>query len=98
MSDKVDSIRSGRGGARPGAGRKPGAVNKATAHAREMAQAKGITPLEFMLDIMNDAAQELPLRADMAKAAAPYVHAKLSAVEMNANVNVSHEDALAALR
>lgn len=86
------------GGKRAGAGRKPGAVNRASAEAREMARATGITPLEFLLNVMRDDTKEDSQRLDAAKAAAPYVHAKLSAVEMNANVNVSHEDALAALR
>jgi hypothetical protein len=70
------------GGARPNAGRKPGALNKATAKAREQAEAGGEMPLDFMLRVMRDTETDLPQRLDMAKAAAPYVHAKLAAIEV----------------
>jgi hypothetical protein len=73
--------KSNRGGARPGAGRKPGALSKATAKAREMAEATGEMPLTFMLNRMRDPEAPMADRMDMAKAAAPYVHSKLSTVE-----------------
>lgn len=73
--------KSNRGGSRPNAGRKPGAVNKATKAAREMAEATGVTPLEFMLNRMRDEQAPMADRMDMAKAAAPFIHAKLSSVE-----------------
>ena len=73
--------KSKRGGQRIGAGRKPGAVNRATAAAREKAEATGITPLEFMLQVMRDEQAERSERLDMARAAAPYIHARLSSVE-----------------
>lgn len=80
-----------RGGARPNAGRKPGAANKATAKAREMAEATGIMPLEFMLSVMRDAKHEMSERLDMAKAAAPYVHAKLSSIDVRADIDAKAE-------
>lgn len=43
-------------------------------------------PLEFMLKIMRDESADRAERLDMAKAAAPYVHAKLSAITMDATV------------
>ena len=39
------------------------------------------TPLEYMLRIMRDEAAVSTRRDDMAKAAAPYLHARLSSVE-----------------
>jgi hypothetical protein len=78
-----------QGGARPGAGRKPGAINKATAKAREAAEAGGIMPLEFMLSVMRDETAERSERLDMAKAAAPYVHAKLSSIEAKVDADVA---------
>ncbi len=39
--------------------------------------AGGQTPLEFMLMVMRDDKQDLKLRCDMAKSAAPYCHPKL---------------------
>ncbi len=83
-----------RGGARKGAGRKPGAVNKATAEAKAKAEAGGEMPLDFMLRIMRDATAEPAQRMDMAKAAAPYVHAKLASIEHSGGVAFNHEAAL----
>lgn len=71
-----------KGGKRPGAGRKKGEPNKRTAEAMEMAAATGITPLEYMLQVMRDDNEESPRRLAAAQAAAPYVHAKLSSVEL----------------
>lgn len=77
------------GGSRPGAGRKPGAINKATAEAREKAEAEGILPLDFMLERMRNPEAPMPDRKDMAKAAAPYIHAKLSSVDATLKADVN---------
>ena len=69
------------GGAREGAGRPPGSVNKASQEAREKVVATGETPLDYMMRVMRDKSAEHQRRDDMAKAAAPYVHPKLSAIE-----------------
>jgi hypothetical protein len=84
------------GGARPNAGRKPGTLNKATKAAREKAEAEGITPLDFMLQVMRDEEATRAERLDMAKAAAPYVHARLSSIE--AKVDASVEGTLTEIR
>lgn len=89
--------KSKRGGRRPGAGRKPGAINKATAEARAYAEATGEMPLAFMLNRMRDPEAPMADRMDMAKAAAPYVHAKLAAVEHSGGIALSHEDILSDL-
>jgi hypothetical protein len=70
-----------RGGNRPGAGRKPGAPNKATAERQQAVAASGVTPLEYMLSVMRDETISADRRDDIAKAAAPYVHPKLASVE-----------------
>jgi hypothetical protein len=72
---------AGNGGKRPGAGRKPGVPNKASAEREAKVRATGETPLDYMLRLMRDDSRPLELRCDMAKAAAPYVHPKLAAVE-----------------
>jgi hypothetical protein len=93
-----------KGGARPGAGRKKGSPNKKTAELQKAVAESGVTPLEFMLSIMRTQPGDdiedpriltdmLALRFEAAKAAAPYVHAKLSSVEMTANVT-THEASL----
>jgi hypothetical protein len=38
-------------------------------------------PLDYLLGIMRDETMSLAVRIDAAKAAAPYVHAKLATVE-----------------
>ena len=69
------------GGSRPGAGRKPGS---ATTRTREIANAvaEGLTPLEYLTSVFRDPAADEAKRIDAAKAAAPYVHARLNSVEM----------------
>ena len=71
-----------RGGKRSGAGRKAGSVSKRTQAIAEKAFERGMTPLEFMLDVMRDTRQEMSLRMDAAKASASYMHPRLAAVEV----------------
>lgn len=69
------------GGKRQGAGRKPGVANAKTRDVANRAAQEGLTPLEFMLDIMRDDTQEKGVRFEAAKAAAPYIHPRLSSVD-----------------
>ena len=73
----------GRGGKRPGAGRPPGLRNKKTMEQVAAVQESGITPLEYMLSVMRapTGTVEDAVRLDAAKAAAPYVHPRLSTVD-----------------
>lgn len=90
---------SEHGGTRKGAGRPKGAKNKKTQQQEELVKKTGMTPLEYLTRIYQDELQEERTRIDAAKAAAPYVHAKLSQVDMNANVDVnSHEEMLDKLK
>lgn len=70
-----------RGGNRPGAGRKRGAPNKASAARQAKVAATGDTPLEYMLKVMRNPKADAGRRDDMAKAAAPYVHPKLASMQ-----------------
>ena len=65
-----------RGGYRPGAGRPKGSEPFEKAKDRREAKAAGLSPLEYMLQVMNDAGAEDSRRDRMAVAAAPFVHAK----------------------
>lgn len=69
------------GGMRPGAGRKKGLPNRASAAREAAIVASGLTPLEYMLSTMRDERQPVALRLEMAKAPAPYVHPRLASVE-----------------
>ena len=70
-----------QGGKRAGAGRKQGKPNKLTAEAIAQTKESGLTPLEYMLDVMRNSSDER-MRMSAAQAAAPYVHAKLSTVDV----------------
>jgi hypothetical protein len=66
-------------------GRARGTKNKAST-AREQAIAEsGLTPLDYMLDLMRTA-ENPAIRFEAAKAAAPYIHPRL------ANVDVGNRD------
>lgn len=77
------------GGKRPGAGRKPGSVTTKTREIAEAAIGEGVTPLEFMLKHMRDENAPIAERLDMAKAAAPYIHPKLSSIEAKVEADVA---------
>jgi hypothetical protein len=83
---------NGRGGARKGSGRPPGSATRRTREIADKAMAEGITPLEFMLNIMRQEPMAdiedprvltdiMAMRFEAAKAAAPYIHPRLAAVE-----------------
>ena len=73
---------SKRGGARKNAGRKPGAATTKTREIADKASEAGITPLEYILSVMRDETTEPRERLSAAVAAAPYMHAKLSSMEV----------------
>lgn len=70
-----------RGGARQGAGRKQGVANRVNSEARARAAANGIMPLDYLLGVLRDDTTPAEIKRDVAKAAAPYCHARLAAVE-----------------
>jgi hypothetical protein len=64
-------------------GRTKGGVDKIKREA--LLAAQGITPLDYMLgDVRNDA-EDQTVRLDAAKAAAPYVHARLQAMTLGSD-------------
>lgn len=87
----MNQANSNHGGARKGAGRKAGSATKRTREIADAAAASGITPLEFMLQIMRTEPSEQlepidyfraqSMRFEAAKAAAPYMHPRLAAIE-----------------
>ena len=90
MNQSKSKESSTRGGRRAGAGRKKGSATRRTREIADAAATNGITPLEFLLAVMTapsdheDAKVQVAreaMRFDAAKAAAPYVHPRLQAVE-----------------
>lgn len=78
-----------RGGKRSGAGRPKGAPNKATRKRQQEIAESGLTPLDYMLQIMRDEANPPEMRMDAASKAAPYVHPKLASVAHSGKVGVT---------
>lgn len=86
MTEKSEKPR--HGGPRPGSGRKKGTKNPATIQKEallseviERAVGGEATPLEVMLGIMRDPETPAAMKFEAAKAAAPYVHPRLSQVD-----------------
>ncbi|MGL4197561.1 MAG: hypothetical protein ACRCSX_07355 [Allorhizobium sp.] len=75
------------GGPRPGSGRKPGSTTTKTREIANKAAAEGLTPLEFMLSVLRDEQADKAQRFEAAKAAAPYIHPRLSNVESKVDMN-----------
>lgn len=86
-----------RGGKREGAGRKPGSPNRTTQEQRDAVAASGLTPLDYMLSVMRNELADEQRRLDAAHKAAPYVHARLTAVEHSGEMTLTHEQWLASL-
>lgn len=86
MTEKSKKPR--HGGPRPGSGRKKGTKNPATIQKEallseviERAVEGEATPLEVMLQIMRAPETPAAMKFEAAKAAAPYVHPRLSQVD-----------------
>ena len=82
------------GGSKPGerrGGRQAGVANKRTREIADRAMKEGITPLEYMLQVLRDENAERPRRDDMAKAAAPYLHPRLASTELKVPEKIVHE-------
>lgn len=93
MTEPTNKTGGGRGGARKGAGRPPGAASAKTRAIADAAAKAGVTPLEVMLLAMStclaaakrtkgDKRRELMAQAAAhAKDAAPFMHPRLAAVD-----------------
>lgn len=62
------------GGARQGAGRKPGSVAIRSAEALSEAMEGGTLPVEYLLDLMRDETRDEKTRSWAAEKAAPFCH------------------------
>jgi hypothetical protein len=62
-------------------GRKRGTRNKKTLETIERVMASGTAPLDYLLAVMRDEKADPVARFEAAKAAAPYCHPKLAAIE-----------------
>lgn len=79
-------------------GRPKGAKNKATAKREKQIAASGITPLDYMLQVLRDKKSTTDDKRWAAAASAPYVHPRLAAVHNTEGASKSHEQWLRELR
>jgi hypothetical protein len=79
-----------RGGKRDGAGRKAGAATERTREVADRAASEGITPLDYMLTMLRNEGETPANRMWAAEKAAPYVHAKLAAVEHSGTIETDN--------
>jgi hypothetical protein len=86
-----------RGGKREGAGRKAGAVTTRTREIADKAATEGLTPLEYMLQMLRDESASKDDRMWAAEKAAPFVHPKLAAVDHSGELKHSADDSIAGL-
>src|SRR5258708_13673670 len=80
-----------KGGRREGSGRKKGVATKKTEEVRNRAAAEGITPLEVMIKIMRErnVRGDEPGTLEAANMAAPYMHPRLSAQQLEHSASVA---------
>jgi hypothetical protein len=91
MANANVKIRGKNGGPRPGSGRPPGP----RPIPQSLRERFPIMPLEHMLAVLNDKRQSKSRRDDMAKAAAPFVHARVAPrakAEGDGNIQTSSID------
>jgi len=69
-------------------GRPKGSRNKRTQAVLEAAQNGGELPLDYMLGVMRDPNASAKRRDEMAKAAAPFLHARLASIEQRGSVDM----------
>ena len=70
-----------------GQGRRKGSLNRKTKAIAVALAETGLTPLEYLCSVFQDEKNELGIRVDAAKSAAPYIHPRLSAVTMSGDKN-----------
>jgi predicted house-cleaning NTP pyrophosphatase (Maf/HAM1 superfamily) len=71
-------------------GRQKGTPNRASIDRQAEVIASGLAPLDYMLQVMRDDQAPRERRDDMAKAAAPYVHPRLTSAEIKSDTTVRY--------
>ena len=86
------------GGARPGAGRPKGSVNQRSVDALAAAATAGISPVEYMLQILRDENAAAKDRAWAAEKAAPYLHPRPAPVPRTIQIGLPDTSTLEGIR
>ena len=69
-------------------GRQKGVRNKRTVELQAKIEASGLTPLDYMLSVMRDPTETQAVRLKAAADAAPYVHARLQAIQHTGDLTI----------
>lgn len=85
------------GGARPGAGRKRGSPNLRKAAALVQAASEGLTPLEYMLQVLREENADPKERAWAAEKAAPYLHPRPAPLERTVEIDLPDTSTVAGI-
>lgn len=64
-------------------GRRKGTPNKGVIKPYKRPAPEGMSPLDYLLSVMRSTAEATDLRVGAAKAAAPYMHRALKAIEVS---------------
>jgi hypothetical protein len=75
-------------------GRQPGTKNRDIAEKEAAIAASGLTPLDYLLSLVRNPEKDESIRADAAKAAAPYCHARLVSTQNSHQVTMTVEEIL----
>jgi len=70
-------------------GRKRGVTNKRTERYQAEVTKSGLKPVDYLLTVMRDKRQPLPIRLDAAKAAAPYTSPRLAVIDSTVRAEVA---------
>jgi hypothetical protein len=76
-------------------GRKKGSLNKKTLLRSQTAENQGLSPLEFLLSVVRDQTEDVAVRLDAAKCAAPYLHPRLQTTTVPSSpiqITIARED------
>jgi hypothetical protein len=77
-----------RGGRRPGSGRKHGSATRRTREIADAVALQGVTPLDYLVQVMRSPSSSPAEALDAAKAAAPYMHPRLTSVALGQDENL----------
>jgi hypothetical protein len=83
---------SARGGARQNAGRKSKSREILIERSRDIAVNAKITPLEYMLEVLQNIENPQKMRFEAAIAAAPYVHPRLTSATVTTTIKRSVDE------
>jgi hypothetical protein len=72
-------------------GRPKGSLDMRSRNVRQAIQMTGMTPLEYMLEVMRDENEERPLRLQAANNAAKFCHPALAQTQLEVTGDITYD-------